>query len=95
MLTVHIVVLTELAQYATYSHAIKVTVDGPREPRSKQMKLFIAELPLAHKDNHRSWVFDIHVQLVSEFYFNRDSWYGIRTLSLFFIAWRSEPFALI
>lgn len=35
MLTVHIVVLTDLAQYATYSHAIKVTVDGPREPRSK------------------------------------------------------------
>ncbi|XP_064405445.1 runt-related transcription factor 3-like isoform X2 [Halichondria panicea] len=33
MLTVHITVLTEPAQYATYSHAIKVTVDGPREPR--------------------------------------------------------------
>lgn len=33
MLTVHITVLTEPAQYATYNHAIKVTVDGPREPR--------------------------------------------------------------
>lgn len=36
MLTVHITVLTEPAQYATYSHAIKVTVDGPREPRREQ-----------------------------------------------------------
>ncbi len=35
MLTVHITVLTEPAQYATYNHAIKVTVDGPREPRRK------------------------------------------------------------
>lgn len=35
MLTVHITVLTEPAQYATYSHAIKITVDGPREPRSE------------------------------------------------------------
>lgn len=35
MLTVTITVLTEPLQYATYSHAIKVTVDGPREPRSK------------------------------------------------------------
>ena len=33
MLTVTITVLTEPLQYATYSHAIKVTVDGPREPR--------------------------------------------------------------
>ncbi len=35
MLTVTITILTEPAQYATYTHAIKVTVDGPREPRSK------------------------------------------------------------
>ena len=35
MLTVTITVLTSPAQYATYAHAIKVTVDGPREPRSK------------------------------------------------------------
>ena len=35
MLTVTITVLTEPLQYATYSHAIKVTVDGPREPRRK------------------------------------------------------------
>ena len=35
MLTVHITIITEPVQYATYSHAIKVTVDGPREPRSK------------------------------------------------------------
>ena len=35
MLTVMITILTDPAQYATYSHAIKVTVDGPREPRSK------------------------------------------------------------
>lgn len=35
MLSVQITVLTEPAQYSTYAHAIKVTVDGPREPRSK------------------------------------------------------------
>ena len=35
MLTVHITIITEPVQYATYSHAIKVTVDGPREPRSE------------------------------------------------------------
>lgn len=35
MLTVTITILTDPVQYATYSHAIKVTVDGPREPRSK------------------------------------------------------------
>ena len=34
-MTVTITVLTEPLQYATYSHAIKVTVDGPREPRRK------------------------------------------------------------
>jgi hypothetical protein len=33
MLTVTITIVTEPVQYATYSHAIKVTVDGPREPR--------------------------------------------------------------
>ena len=35
MLTVSITVATEPPQTATYSHAIKVTVDGPREPRRK------------------------------------------------------------
>ena len=35
MLSVVIVVATEPAQYAAYNHAIKVTVDGPREPRRK------------------------------------------------------------
>ncbi len=35
MLSVQITVLTEPAQYSTYAHAIKVTVDGPREPRSE------------------------------------------------------------
>lgn len=30
-----------VAQVATYTKAIKVTVDGPREPRSKQSKLFL------------------------------------------------------
>ena len=35
MLTVTITILTDPVQYATYTHAIKVTVDGPREPRSK------------------------------------------------------------
>ena len=35
MLTVTITIVTEPVQYATYSHAIKVTVDGPREPRRK------------------------------------------------------------
>lgn len=39
MLTVTITVLTEPLQYATYSHAIKVTVDGPREPRRKHIML--------------------------------------------------------
>ena len=29
-----ITVGTQPPQYATYTHAIKVTVDGPREPRS-------------------------------------------------------------
>ena len=33
MLTVSITVATDPPQTATYSHAIKVTVDGPREPR--------------------------------------------------------------
>ena len=40
MLTVTITVLTEPLQYATYSHAIKVTVDGPREPRRMSINLF-------------------------------------------------------
>lgn len=35
MLSVTITILTDPVQYATYTHAIKVTVDGPREPRSK------------------------------------------------------------
>lgn len=35
LLSVQIAVLTEPAQYSTYAHAIKVTVDGPREPRSE------------------------------------------------------------
>lgn len=35
MLSVQIAVMTEPSQYSTYAHAIKVTVDGPREPRSK------------------------------------------------------------
>ena len=38
MLTVTITIVTEPVQYATYSHAIKVTVDGPREPRSKRKR---------------------------------------------------------
>ena len=36
-LTVTITILTEPVQYATYTHAIKVTVDGPREPRSESL----------------------------------------------------------
>ena len=39
MLTVSITVATEPPQTATYSHAIKVTVDGPREPRRKFEKM--------------------------------------------------------
>ena len=35
LLSVVILVATEPAQYAAYTHAIKVTVDGPREPRRK------------------------------------------------------------
>lgn len=35
MLSVVIVVATHPVQYAAYTHAIKVTVDGPREPRRK------------------------------------------------------------
>ena len=38
MLTVTITIVTEPVQYATYSHAIKVTVDGPREPRRKTQR---------------------------------------------------------
>jgi len=41
MLSVQITVLTEPAQYSTYAHAIKVTVDGPREPRSKSFALML------------------------------------------------------
>ena len=33
MLSVVIITLTDPVQYAAYTHAIKVTVDGPREPR--------------------------------------------------------------
>ncbi|KAL5457631.1 hypothetical protein EMCRGX_G034912 [Ephydatia muelleri] len=39
MLTVTITVLTSPAQYATYAHAIKVTVDGPREPRRNRSRV--------------------------------------------------------
>lgn len=37
--SITILVHTYPCQIATYSKAIKVTVDGPREPRSKQSKL--------------------------------------------------------
>ena len=36
-----ITVSTNPPQTATYQKAIKVTVDGPREPRSKTSKLYI------------------------------------------------------
>lgn len=37
--TLTISIQTDPPQVATYSKAIKVTVDGPREPRSKASKL--------------------------------------------------------
>jgi len=49
--TLTITVSTQPPQVATYSKAIKVTVDGPREPRSKQSKklfsLFIVIIKIA------------------------------------------------
>lgn len=39
--TLTITVNTEPPQVATYVRAIKVTVDGPREPRSKMFICFI------------------------------------------------------
>lgn len=39
--TLTITVSTSPPQVATYNKAIKVTVDGPREPRSKTSKSFI------------------------------------------------------
>lgn len=39
--TLTITVETFPPQVATYAKAIKVTVDGPREPRSKTSKLFL------------------------------------------------------
>jgi len=39
--TLTITVSTNPPQVATYTKAIKVTVDGPREPRSKTSKLLI------------------------------------------------------
>ena len=41
MLSVVIVVTTEPVQYAAYTHAIKVTVDGPREPRRKTLRIYM------------------------------------------------------
>lgn len=38
--TITITVATCPPQVATYNKAIKVTVDGPREPRSKSRKYF-------------------------------------------------------
>ena len=40
LLSVVILVATEPAQYAAYTHAIKVTVDGPREPRRKSQHTY-------------------------------------------------------
>lgn len=39
--TLTIMVSTSPPQLATYNKAIKVTVDGPREPRSKTSKFFM------------------------------------------------------
>lgn len=39
--TITITISTSPPQVATYSKAIKVTVDGPREPRSKTRKSFL------------------------------------------------------
>lgn len=47
MLTVMITILTDPAQYATYSHAIKVTVDGPREPR-RELDVYALFFPCVH-----------------------------------------------
>ncbi|XP_063704171.1 protein lozenge-like [Culicoides brevitarsis] len=58
--TLSITIQTDPPQVATYSKAIKVTVDGPREPRSKTSptnshrfsSLTIGRLPIDHFANH-------------------------------------------
>ena len=72
MLSVVIVVTTEPVQYAAYTHAIKVTVDGPREPRresSLSLSLSLSpslppSLPLPpslHRQKKHLLVSNIHV----------------------------------
>lgn len=49
-------------QIATYNKAIKVTVDGPREPRSKQSKFtyYRTTFHLIPKNTYKYIVFEIH-----------------------------------
>lgn len=44
---------------ATYNKAIKVTVDGPREPRSKTSKYLVSRYVLKIKGKIRSSTFDV------------------------------------
>ena len=46
-LSMTITVNTDPPQVATYMRAIKVTVDGPREPRSKSLIILLLCVPIA------------------------------------------------
>lgn len=48
--TLTITVSTSPPQVTTYGKAIKVTVDGPREPRSKTSEYFLINLEMIKKD---------------------------------------------
>ncbi|KAH8021926.1 hypothetical protein HPB51_018775 [Rhipicephalus microplus] len=50
--TITITLSTNPPQVATYTKAIKVTVDGPREPRSKTRTYF-----LERRDRGHQWYF--------------------------------------